>query len=383
MPRRPDLAVFRARYASALRAHVTDNEAGSQRNGAATLGRRAHRLGISTLALARIHDQAFAALRILPGATPGEDGRDARADAFFSLVLVPIEAARPAAAAARQRSRSLSASIVRSSAALTKARQRATQAVGERRARERDLTACQAEHSALRTRAERMADQLRQLARKLLISQEEERNRISRDLHDELGQTLTSVNIALASLKSSAAADAKELRHDIAETQHLIRDTMSRMHRFASKLRPPLLDHFGLVPALREYVETLARTSRLDARFTAEEERLGLGSERATALYRVAQEALANVCRHARATKVQVTVRRVPDGVEMDIQDDGRSFDVDRVDRSRKKHHLGLACMRERMDMIGGALVIRSAPGQGTTVRAVLPKSEEDRDQPG
>jgi signal transduction histidine kinase len=219
-------------------------------------------------------------------------------------------------------------------------------------------------------------ERLRDVTRRLLTAHEDERRRVSRDLHDELGQNLTAVNLTLEGLRNAAAADAKELQREVRRSQALLIRVMKKVREFALELRPSLLDHLGLVPALRSLTESFARGRRLDVRFSTDTEELGLGAERAMAMYRVAQEALTNVRRHARATRVELSIRRRPAAVQMEIRDNGRAFDADRV-KSTPKGGLGMLCMQERMGLFGGTLVVHSAAGEGTTVLANLPVEVE------
>ena len=258
-------------------------------------------------------------------------------------------------------------------AALTSARRRLARVVTGRKVAEEALSASAREHRALLLRSLSMAAELRQLSRSLLRSHEEERKRISRELHDALGQTLTAVNIGLASLKSAPPTDPADFRRTVARTQRLLRKSMRTFQRFATSLCPPHLDELGLVPALRDFAREFGKRNGLRVGVAAPEGRAPLDGEGRTALFRVAQEALVNVGRHARARNVRVTLLRTPVGARLEVWNDGRHFDVSKVQRSRTRRHLGLLCMRERMDMVGGTFSVRSSKEHGTTVRADVP----------
>jgi signal transduction histidine kinase len=221
-----------------------------------------------------------------------------------------------------------------------------------------------------------MAAKLRRLSHRLLTSHEEERTRISRELHDALGQSLTAVNVDLAVLTAAEAVDSKAFRGRVARTQRSVQKSMTTVHRFASELRPTLLDDLGLTPALRGYAREFGRRNSLDMKVSAPALRIGLDDDSRTALFRVAQEALVNVGRHARASNVRVALRRLARGIRLSVWNDGRTFDPDRVRRSRTHRRFGILCMKERMKMVGGTLEINSSQAKGTSVVATVPLPE-------
>jgi signal transduction histidine kinase len=222
-------------------------------------------------------------------------------------------------------------------------------------------------------RSRRMENQFRRLTHELLSAQEEERKKISRELHDEIGQILTAVNVKLAALTLETTVSTASFNKRIASTQRLVEKSMSTVHRFARELRPPLLDDLGLVPALRSYLNSFAKRTRLSTHLTVFAGIERLDNDRRTVLYRVAQEALTNVDKHAEASSVRVSVRRLRGAVQMDIHDDGKSFPIERALSGIRTKRLGLIGMRERVEMVGGTFMIESAPGRGTTVCAKIP----------
>ncbi len=225
-----------------------------------------------------------------------------------------------------------------------------------------------------------MEERMRSLSRRLLTAHEEERMRISRDLHDAIGQTLTGINVGLASLRNESAADSRELAAAITLTQKLVERSMRTVHQFAWELRPTALDDLGLVPALRSYAATFAERTGIRVRFAADAEFGRLTGDGRTALFRVAQGALSNVERHAKAGRASLVLRSLPGVLRLEVKDHGRAFDVRRMDASKRNKHLGLLVMRERVEMVGGVFQIDSAPGRGTTVRADIPIGEVTRD---
>ena len=159
-------------------------------------------------------------------------------------------------------------------------------------------------------------------------------------------------------------------------TQRLVEKSMKTIHQFARELRPAVLDDVGLIPALQSYVKDLARRTHIPIRFkVANPARIRgqLGSVQRTAFYRVAQEALSNVVKHAKASLVHMSLHRNDGVVQMEIKDNGKSFSVESMMRMRRRKRLGLLGMRERMEMIGGSFILESKPGKGTTVRAQAP----------
>lgn len=222
----------------------------------------------------------------------------------------------------------------------------------------------------------RMQQQLRHLSHQILVAHEEERKKISRELHDEVGQILAGVNIRLATLKNESAIHNRSIKRKIASTQQLVEKSMRTIHRFARELRPAVLDDVGLIPALQSYVKDLARRTHIPIRFKVTNPariRGRLGTVQRTAFYRVAQEALNNVVKHAKASLVSINLHRCDGVVRMEIKDNGKSFSVERMMRMKKRKRLGLLGMRERMEMIGGSFALKSDPGRGTTVRAQAP----------
>ena len=192
-------------------------------------------------------------------------------------------------------------------------------------------------------------------------------------MHDEIAQILTGIKVQLTTLTLIASVHPRDLRRQIAKTRRLIGQSIRIVHRFARNLRPPLLDDLGLVPALRSYLKELADRKSLRIHFHAFAEIEILDSVRRTVLYRVAQEALTNVVRHAHARHATVRILKTPDAVRLEISDDGRSFPAERMLSAKRGGHLGLLGMRERLEMVGGRFAIVSVPGKGTTVTAEIP----------
>jgi len=210
------------------------------------------------------------------------------------------------------------------------------------------------------------------LSRKLLNAQEAERRRIARELHDEVGQTLTTVKIQLHGLmlNGDAAVPRPGMERCIATVEQLL----GQVRTLSVDLRPSLLDDLGLVAALRSYVARQARLANFTAKMSADELGSRMDPEVETACFRVAQEALTNVIRHAGAKTVLIDLRRIDNHLHVVIRDDGSGFDVTAAQaRAVCGDSLGLLGMQERVTLLGGRFRIRSMPGRGTTVHASLP----------
>ncbi|NJD30410.1 MAG: hypothetical protein FIB04_00780 [Gammaproteobacteria bacterium] len=213
---------------------------------------------------------------------------------------------------------------------------------------------------------------LRQLAERLDSAKEDERSRISRELHDELGQTLTAAKLNLQMLRPTVAdaGAAGRLEDSITMMDGMIRQARD----IARGLRPPLLDEAGLVPAIDHFLKSLATRSGTRIEFD-----VARGVERAppglgTTVFRLVQEAVGNALRHARATVVRVTLRDEDDALRLLVEDDGVGFDPALVNRSaRRGAHLGLLGMTERVRSAGGTIEVESRPGAGSRIIAFIP----------
>jgi signal transduction histidine kinase len=198
----------------------------------------------------------------------------------------------------------------------------------------------------------------------LIEGQELERRRLARELHDETGQALTSVLLGLKAVES-----ADDVPAALANLRELVVGTLQDVRRLAVELRPKALDDFGLLPAVERLVETFRASTGMAVHF---ESRLGenrLSSEVETTLYRVVQEGLTNVAKHAGARTVSVLLVRRDTSASAVVEDDGQGFE--RTDEDRGG--IGLAGMRERLALLDGRLTIESDPATGTTVAAEVP----------
>lgn len=322
---------LQADYRVALQRHLTSgDESGLQQ--AYELGRRACTAGLGVLDLARAHQEVWAEL-----AGPSIAHNGASADEFLLEALSPFEATHR----------------------------------GFRRAHD-ELQQSRAHYQRLLTESREMQETLRQLSKRFLDAQEAERAHFSRELHDEVGQALNAISINLGTLarltEDNAAAQAR-----INDTLGLIAVTAENVHRFARELRPAMLDELGLEAALRACVRGFAERTGITVEFHGKLPGKLLAADQRTVIYRVAQESLNNVAKHASATHVDVILWREGGLAILEIRDNGRGFSQPprRVEPDRQR--LGLLGMEERVRLVNGRFNIESRPSAGTIVRVEIP----------
>jgi signal transduction histidine kinase len=211
-------------------------------------------------------------------------------------------------------------------------------------------------------------ERLRRLTQQVVSAQEEERRRLSRELHDEAGQALTALKISLDLIQSDLPVEAGSLRQRLAEAGALTETTMEQIRLLAYGLRPPALDAVGLSYTLEGLCRDFAERTQLSIGYAGAE--LPVLPEAANmCLYRVLQEALTNVAKHADANQVRVALRCDTETVNLLVEDDGQGFEV----QAGTSAGIGLLGMQERIELLGGQLEIESWPGQGTRLTAHIP----------
>ncbi len=258
-------------------------------------------------------------------------------------------------------------------AALAASNQKLEQEIIHRQKTEEALSLSEQEARKHLQQSRAMQEELRLLSRQVLTSQEDERKRISRELHDVIAQILTGINVRLAALAKEAATNTKHLDRSIASTQKLVSESVDIVHKFARELRPAVLDDFGLVPALQSFLENFIASTGIRASLTAFAGVKELSTEGRTVLFRVVQEALTNVIRHAQASRVELIIEQCGKNICLKIKNDGQAFQVEKILHASVNKRLGILGMRERVEMIGGTFTIISAPGHGTTVQVEIP----------
>jgi signal transduction histidine kinase len=226
------------------------------------------------------------------------------------------------------------------------------------------------QYAVERKRAEeelqRTLGQVRTLSRRLEVVREEERTRIARELHDELGVRMACLKMGLARMQSMMGnAPLATLEEKILSMTEQVDTTIAAVQDLVAELRPGVLDDLGLVAAIEWQCRDFERRSGIRCVLDFEQEDIPLDSVRATAAFRICQEALTNVLRHAAAKEIRVSLELIDGQLLLDVQDDGQGIAQEKVDDVRS---FGLLGMRERADAVGGALWIAGLPGLGTTV---------------
>jgi two-component system sensor histidine kinase UhpB len=220
--------------------------------------------------------------------------------------------------------------------------------------------------SALRSSYARVSE----LAGKLIAAQETERARIARDMHDDFNQQLAALSISISTLRQRLPVEAAELDHALRILQERTVALTEQVRHFSHDLHPGLLNHIGLVPALRTHCIQVAEQQRLDLTFRADDDLGAIPRDVAICLYRIVQEGLRNIVSHAHTPNASVTVARSSDGLELTIADRGRGFEpVTMV----SPNGLGLLSIQERARLVGGTLTVTSAHGRGTKLHVHIP----------
>jgi signal transduction histidine kinase len=216
------------------------------------------------------------------------------------------------------------------------------------------------------------------LLHKVITTQEEERRRIARELHDETGQALTALRLCLERLALAPAPSTEETKVRLAQALELCQQAEEEVDKLIFDLRPALLDDLGLVEAVGFYAGTRLKTAgiELSLRVTGKERRLS--GEKEAALFRVMQEGITNIVKHAHAKRAMIHLQFKTNQLVAQIKDDGRGFETSQIGSSHNpKRGLGLLGMRERMNLIGGSLSIVSKLEGGTYLKAVVPLDGE------
>jgi signal transduction histidine kinase len=329
------------------------------------LGRQAVAEGLGLLNLLRIHSAAA------QRCTESDAGKIAAAEAFFMEALSPFEATHRGFRETNAKLADLNATLAKRNNELAAINFELKQEIEERKRTEDALRQSKEHYRLLFNEARVMQENLRHLSNRVLSIQEEERKRISRELHDEVGQALTAAHVHLAMARKSRERSLDQ----IAEAQKLIEQTMETVHRFARELRPAMLDDLGLGPTLRSFINAFSQRTALPVEFATDPIIEQLGADEKMVLYRVVQEGLTNVARHAQATQVKINIRATRVAVRLEISDNGKAFPLPKesTDTPPEQKRLGLLGMQERVRLVNGTFQVDSRPGAGTTLRVDLP----------
>lgn len=340
---------FGEQYQANLRLYLSEpSRTKSSPHAAGLLGREAADSGMDILELVRTHEQAMAEISAPsnPDKKPSPGNRLTPGGTFLLETLTLLE----------ERNRQTHSDVC--------------QALRES---EQSLALESAHSNELLSESQQVKAQSQQFVKKLLLAQEEERREISRELHDEIAQILAGINVQLAALQGVGVVNFESYEKTIQQTQKMIEESVDVVHRYARKLRPSMLDDLGLIPALRSYIKDLPRPRNLKVHFEAIPEVETMDNTRLTVFYRVVQEALLNAVRHAEAETATVRLLKIPDGIRLEVSDDGKAFPADGIFTCKDYKRLGLLGMKERVEMVGGVFCIESKAGRGTTVRADIP----------
>jgi signal transduction histidine kinase len=220
-----------------------------------------------------------------------------------------------------------------------------------------------------------------ELYKRVVTAQESERQRIARELHDETGQALTAIGLGLRGLTGSLRSTKSErAKQDLHQLELLTAHSLDELQRLIADLRPSHLDDLGLSSALRWYANTLQERVKLDIHVEIRGEEQPVASPVKIALFRIAQEALTNVVKHAQAKNAQVSLTYAANSVHIRVMDDGRGFDMDSAG-SAKRVSWGLKGMEERTALLGGRFEVHSHLGQGTAIEVSIPYVQEEADE--
>jgi len=223
----------------------------------------------------------------------------------------------------------------------------------------------------------RAKEQLRAiLISKLITAQEDERKRISRELHDETSQALTSLMLTMRALAEDATSDAQ--REALLTGRDVAAEILRDVRQLAIELRPPVLDDLGLVPAIRKYIEKFDGRQGLSIELTTTGTVRQIDGQIAVALYRIIQEGISNVVKHSGARKVRIGIADSPKNITLTIADDGRGMTADDLLKAQRENRLGLYGMRERVELLQGRLDIETSPEGGTALIITIPHYDRE-----
>ena len=237
----------------------------------------------------------------------------------------------------------------------------------------RDVSELVAAEAALR----RSKDELKELATAASSAREQEKTRIARELHDELAQALTTLKMDISLIRVSEPGSSKELLSRLAKMEHQIDGTIAAMRRIAADLRPLTLDDLGLVPAIEALCNNFSQQTGTACELAIGNSEFDITETQATAVFRIVQEALTNIAKHANATQVEVTIDIDENDLVVSVQDNGVGF---AADAPRKANSYGLLGLRERAYLLSGEARVTSAPGEGTQIEVRMPLAAAERE---
>lgn len=357
-------------YQGALHEYLADPNEATLRQ-AYELGRAAMNAGLGVFDLIRLHHQALTD-GVLPDDTQAAVRLAPALEVFLLEALAPFEASNRGIRSAREQLEQLNGVLAERNEALALSNAQLEEEIAIRQQSEATLRESKDHYFELFQQAQAMEENLHDLSAQVFSAQEDERKRISRELHAEIAQALMAVNVTIALLKKKAGANPA-FQRNVAEAEQLLAHSMETVHCFARDLRPATLDHLGVQSALRDHVAQFARQTGIRAELVAHPDLDRLDSRRGEVLFRVAQEALSNVFKHAEATTVRIEFASQAGALRMEITDNGRAFPAEERSLAKRTDRLGLLGMQERVRHIGGTFAIESAPGSGTRIHVQVP----------
>jgi two-component system sensor histidine kinase UhpB len=227
-------------------------------------------------------------------------------------------------------------------------------------------------------RLDQRTQELKALSERAINAQEEERMRIARGLHDETSQAISMLIIHLEQIDNCLPSENPNLQNHLASARQLAANLYEEFRKIIWNLRPSILDDLGLVPAIRWYAQNLLSSKGIKIKFATPSDQIRLSPAVETMLFRVAQEAINNIQKHANAQNLTISLSANENHAWMQIQDDGQGFDVERTsEEALSRKHLGLLGIQERLSLVGGEATISSTLGQGTSIQICVPFLEK------
>ncbi len=337
--------------------------------------------GVSILEVAKIHERTLLIFE-LPLPAQGEHRAIIQQAEVFFATVIAADATNANDSKENERMKKMNQTLAKRTSKLEASNLQLTAKLRRCERAEKSLIQRGNRHSKSLAESKLLREQLQGLSRKIIAIHEDERHSMSKELNDGIAQTLIGINIRLINLKKMTGSNAKSLVKEISLTQRLVTKSTDQVHRFAHDLHPQVLDDLGLIPALHSFMKHFTAHTGVQTHLSSIAGVEELAAARRTVLFRVAQEALTNVGRHAGATNVRINIHKNEGGVCVRIEDDGKSFDVKSVLTARGCKYHGLIGMRERLEMVGGTLMIESAPGKGTVVIIGMPEGRKTRKKP-
>jgi signal transduction histidine kinase len=236
------------------------------------------------------------------------------------------------------------------------------------------------EYKKLEEERKQGLEKLRAFATMLQNNREEERKSIAREIHDEFGQVLTAIKMNLTMLgkettKTVESSTATFILSEIDNMKQIINQTIHKVRVFTNNLRPDVLDTFGLFEALDTHISEFDKLHGIKCNFVMPDEEIEIDSDKSIAVYRIVQEALTNVTRHAKATEVDISISKQDNFLNVSIEDNGKGIERTQLDDAKS---FGIIGMKERAYICGGTLLLTSEPGKGTKIDLSMPIKEND-----